>query len=110
MVSCAALRAPGVGSSAAFQATHDRALRAAVSLDGAPREVQDAMISPPSIAIVLGAGRQQVMLTDVANRFFRKVEFDSASTNHLAIGKALRQLHEDVSRLIPGVAECTIRT
>lgn len=50
------------------------------------------------------------MPTDVANRFFRKVEFDSASTNHLAIGKALRQLHEDVSRLIPRVAECTIRT
>lgn len=38
-------------------------------------EVQERNDLPPAIAIVIRSG-QQVMLTDVANRFFRKVEFD----------------------------------
>lgn len=40
-------------------------------------EVQERNDLPPAIAIVIRSG-QQVMLTDVANRFFRKVEFDPA--------------------------------
>ena len=38
-------------------------------------EVQERNDLPPAIAIVIRSG-QQVMLTDVATRFFRKVEFD----------------------------------
>jgi uncharacterized protein (DUF433 family) len=40
-------------------------------------EVQERNELPPAIAIVVRSG-QEVMLTDVANRFFRKVEFDHA--------------------------------
>jgi len=49
-------------------------------------EVQERNDLPPAIAIVIRSG-QQVMLTDVANRFFRKVEFDPAGDGEV------RRLH-----------------
>ena len=49
-------------------------------------EVQERNDLPAAIAIVIRSG-QQVMLTEVANRFFRKVEFEAAERGEV------RRLH-----------------
>lgn len=64
-------------------------------------EVQERNELPSAIAIVIRSG-QQVMLTDMANRFFRKVEFDSSGVGDV------RRLHP-AGRASPVVIDPLVR-